>query len=191
MSVPPGGAVLRVVPELRPAVGGVRPPTAGRWSWWCYRSATRSFVTCRPGSPEERQDALGDLVGLREHRGAGLREDLGPGELDHLRRHVGVADAGLRSGQVLDRDVHVLDRVLEPVLVRTQVGAGGGDRLDLRVDATDRRLRGGGRAEVEAGGTRHEGHATGDAGARGTSGNAVDGAVVLGTDDQLVGRAVD
>ena len=81
---------------------------------------------------QQRQDALRSLVGLGEHRGAGLRQDLRAGEAHHLLRHVGVADAALRRGQVLDRDVEVVDGVLEPVLQRTEVRPGGRDRLDRR-----------------------------------------------------------
>ena len=100
-------------------------------------------------SAEEREDTLRGLVGLREHRGAGLGQDLVPGELDHFLRHVGVADAALRGGQVLDRDVEVVDGVVEPVLDGTQVGASGRHRLDRGVDRLDRV---GGTVDLDGGG---------------------------------------
>src|SRR4051812_19712954 len=51
--------------------------------------------------PQQREDRLGRLVGLREHARAGLAEDVELGQLDHLGRHVHVADTGLGRGQVL------------------------------------------------------------------------------------------
>ena len=44
---------------------------------------------------QEAEDSLGDLVGLGEHRRAGLAEDLVLGEGDHLGRHVHVTHPGL------------------------------------------------------------------------------------------------
>src|SRR3954470_4935083 len=87
-----------------------------------------------PASAEELQDTLRALVGLSQHRGAGLGQDLRAREGHHLLRHVGVADAALRRGQVLDGDVHVVQGVLEPVLDRTQLGALAGNGRDLRLD---------------------------------------------------------
>src|SRR3954451_21998739 len=66
--------------------------------------------------PEERQHALRRAVRLSEHARAGLLQDLQLGEIDHLLRHVHVADAGLGSGQVLLVDRGVLERVAETVL---------------------------------------------------------------------------
>src|SRR5690349_14545842 len=42
---------------------------------------------------QQREDALGRLVRLGQHRGAGLLQDVELGELRHLGRHVHVADA--------------------------------------------------------------------------------------------------
>src|SRR5690349_19355147 len=58
-----------------------------------------STTACSVGSAQQLQNALRRLVGLREHRGAGLRQEVGPSEVDHLGSHVGVADAAHRSGQ--------------------------------------------------------------------------------------------
>ena len=83
---------------------------------------------------QQRQDALGRLVGLRQHAGAGLLQDLELRELDHLRRHVRVADTALGGGQVLLVRGQVGDRVLETVLHRTERGASGRDVVDRVVD---------------------------------------------------------
>src|SRR6478735_5314265 len=96
-------------------------------------------------SAEEGQHALRGLVGLRQHRRAGLGQDLRAGEAHHLLRHVGVADARLRRRQVLDRDVHVVDGVLEPVLDGTELATLGRDLGDLRLH-----VLGGARLDVEA-----------------------------------------
>src|SRR4051812_39886321 len=50
---------------------------------------------------QEAEDALRGLVGLGQHAGAGLLQDLQLGEGDHLGGHVHVADAALGGGQVL------------------------------------------------------------------------------------------
>ena len=72
------------------------------------RAARRSMRTVRAGGAatvvggllQQPQDVLRGLVGLREHRRAGLLEDLVLGQVDHLLGHVDVADArlGARSG---------------------------------------------------------------------------------------------
>src|SRR4051794_11459607 len=46
-----------------------------------------------PGLAEERKNALASLVRLRQHRSAGLLQDLELRELDHLSGHVHVANA--------------------------------------------------------------------------------------------------
>src|SRR4051812_30310779 len=103
-------------------------------------------------SLEQLEHRLRGLVGLREHGGAGLREDLVLRELDHLRRHVRVTDPALGRRHVLDGDVEVVDRVLEPVLERTQVRARRGDTLDGGVERGDRVLGRGRGGEVERAG---------------------------------------
>ena len=58
-------------------------------------------------------------------------------ELGHLLRHVHVADARLGGGQVLLVVARLCDGVLEPVLHRTEVGAGRARRCSMRgVDAS-------------------------------------------------------
>src|SRR4051794_15876837 len=54
-------------------------------------------------APQELQHLLRRLVRLGQHRGAGLGQDLAPGELHHLLGHVRVTDAALGSREVLRR----------------------------------------------------------------------------------------
>lgn len=70
--------------------------------------------------PEQLEHGLGQLVRLPEHRVAGLHEDIEFGEIHHFLRHVEVADPALGSGQVLAGDGEVVDRVVQPVLVRAE-----------------------------------------------------------------------
>ena len=70
---------------------------------------------------QELQDRLRSGVGLREHGGAGLQEDLVLGEVDHLEAHVGVDDRRLRRREVLGGHLKVRDGRLEPVLDRTEL----------------------------------------------------------------------
>src|SRR4051794_12378793 len=86
---------------------------------------------------EERQDVLRQLVGLREHRRAGLAEDLALGHVDRFLGHVDVADARLGGDQVLLVDADVRQRVLEAVLDRTEDRALLGDRVDRGIDLVD------------------------------------------------------
>ena len=72
-----------------PARGGrPRPVERAEGRRPCRGDAPLGFVRdCRRlTSAEQGEHALGALVGLGEHRGAGLREDLQPGEVDHLLR---------------------------------------------------------------------------------------------------------
>ena len=85
------------------------------------------------GLAEEPQDRLGDLVGLAEHGGAGLLQDLRTSEVDHFRSHVHVADSGLRSGQVLAGHLQVRDSALQTVLNRTK---GAPRCVEIWVDGT-------------------------------------------------------
>src|SRR3954454_20165634 len=104
--------------------------TASSESWLIYD---------QPGelALEERQDVLGQLVGLREHRRAGLAEDLVLGHVDRLLGHVDVADARLGGDQVLLVDADVRQGVLEAVLDRTEDRALRGDLVDRGVDLGD------------------------------------------------------
>src|SRR4051812_16631435 len=87
--------------------------------WFAGRRHERLLLT------QQRQDVLRQLVGLRQHGRAGLRQDLGLGHLDRLLSHVDVADARLGGHQVLLVDRDVVQRVLEAVLDRTEDGALG------------------------------------------------------------------
>src|SRR4051794_11094286 len=104
--------------------------TASSESWLIYD---------QPGelALEERQDVLGQLVGLREHRRAGLAEDLVLGHVDRLLGHVDVADARLGGDQVLLVDADVRQGVLEAVLNRAEDRALRGDLIDRGVDLVD------------------------------------------------------
>src|SRR5919112_280039 len=109
-----------------------------------------------PCLPEEGQDALRRLVGLREHARAGLLQDLVLGELDHLGSHIHVADAALGGHEVLLVGRQVAERVLEAVLDRAELAAQRRDVADRLVDRRDRRAR-----HVEGGdhvGERGRGH---------------------------------
>jgi len=77
-------------------------------------------AVCGSVLSEQGKNRVRQLVGLRQHARAGLLEDLILRELDHLRRHVDVADLALRRGQVLLIRREVVGGVLEPVLNRTE-----------------------------------------------------------------------
>src|SRR3954466_2764248 len=108
-----------------------RALTASSESWLIYRTELGELAL------EERQDVLGQLVGLREHRRAGLAEDLVLGHVDRLLGHVDVADARLGGDQVLLVDADVRQGVLEAVLDRTEDRALRGDLIDRGVDLGD------------------------------------------------------
>ena len=83
---------------------------------------------------DQLHHALLALVGLGQHGGRRLAEDLLLGESGRFRREVGVFDAALRVGQVGDVVGQVVDRRFEAVLHRTEVGAGRRDRLQRVVE---------------------------------------------------------
>src|SRR5205085_1357713 len=89
---------------------------------------------------EEVDDTAGSRVRLGEDGLASLLQDTRLGEVDHLSSHVDVTDPALGSGQVLLSDAEVRDRVLEAVLVRTEVSSLRVDRVDRAVDVGDERL---------------------------------------------------
>src|SRR3546814_10528414 len=64
--------------------------------------------------------------------------DLGGGELRRFGREIGVLDARLGFRQIGDGRRQIVDRRLEPVLLRTQVGALRRDRLDRVVEDAER-----------------------------------------------------
>ena len=95
----------------------------------------------RENSAEQLEDRLRGLVGLSQHRDAGLLQDLVAAELRHFLGHVGIANAALRRGQVLRGHTEVLDGVLEAVLDRTEARAVRGDAIDRTVQRGDRSVR--------------------------------------------------
>src|SRR5690606_26131368 len=97
---------------------------------------------------EQRQDRLRRRVRLRQHRDARLLEDLEPRELRHLGREVRVTDRRLGRSVVLDRDVRVVERVLDAVLGRADGTQRRGDRAQGRVDGRERGLRVGGTRDI-------------------------------------------
>src|SRR3954451_12706686 len=98
---------------------------------------SRPADLCNQLLAEERQNARAGLVRLRQHRSAGLLQDLELREVDHFTGHVHVADTALRGGEVLLVDRRVLERVAETVLHRPELRALSGDRVDRRVDLAD------------------------------------------------------
>src|SRR3954465_13470711 len=130
-------------PEMRPSMAPMAVPFSG----WSIRANGQGAD--REGPPrgrsgqavrsaEELEHRLRGLVGLRQHRDAGLLQDLAPGEGGHLLGHVGVADAGLCGSGVLSGNRQAVDGVLQTVLDRTQVSTLRGDPLDGLVDADQR-----------------------------------------------------
>src|SRR3954468_15298073 len=105
--------------------------------WPAHRGALTPGGPMRPVLAEERQNALARLVRLRQHRSAGLLQDLELRELDHLAGHVHVADAALGGGQVLLVDGRVLERVPETVLHRAELRALRAHGVDGGIDLGD------------------------------------------------------
>src|SRR6185312_4797844 len=93
---------------------------------------------------EQLEDRLRDLVGLGEHGGAGLLQDLRAGHVGHFHRIVGVLDARLGSRQVGGGGGEVSDGRLEAVLGRAEAGT-------HVVDLGDRLVQGGQRSAGDAG----------------------------------------
>ena len=125
---------------------------------------------------EQGQDVLGSRVGLGEDRRAGLLEDLGLGEGDHLGGNVEVPDTGHRGVEVLRGDADRGRGVLQAVLDRTEIATGLGDVADGGVDARDQGL---GRS-----------HDAGSAGGRGGSGEGRDGGVEVAVSGCARARAL-
>src|SRR4051812_11112081 len=143
-------------PEMRPSMAPMAAPFPG----WSVRA--NGHGADREGPPrgrsgqagrsaEELEHRLRGLVGLSQHRDAGLLEDLAPGEGGHLLGHVGVADAGLCGSGVLRRHAQAVDGVLQPVLDRTEVSPLAGNLPDRGVDRGKRGVRGRLGADVDAG----------------------------------------
>ncbi|PAV71432.1 hypothetical protein WR25_24683 [Diploscapter pachys] len=82
--------------------------------------------------------ALLALIGLGQHRGGCLAQDLRLGEGSRFGREIGVRDLALRRGKIGGVGGEVVHRRLELVLRGTQAGAVGADRLQCRVDRGER-----------------------------------------------------
>ena len=83
---------------------------------------------------QQLQHLLRHLVGLRDHRRAGLLQHLGARQVGGFRREVGILDAAARGREVLAAGLQVLDRRREAVLDRAERGAAAGDRRQRGVD---------------------------------------------------------
>ena len=79
----------------------------------------------RPGvlRADELQEHMRESVGLGQHGGGGLSEDLVADEGGHFGGHVHIGDAGLGGEEVLRLYADIGDGVLQPVLHGTEVGA--------------------------------------------------------------------
>jgi len=64
---------------------------------------------------DERQGSLGPEIRLAEHGDSSLLDDLRTGQARRFRREVRVADPRFGSGEVLDADLEVGNRVLQTV----------------------------------------------------------------------------
>src|SRR5690606_40940505 len=76
-------------------------------------------------SAQELEHVLGGLVGLGQHRGTGLLQDLVARELRRFLGEVRVLDPAARGRQVLDRGRQVGHHRGEAVLHRAHIGARG------------------------------------------------------------------
>ena len=96
-----------------------------------------------PGAPrhagllEELEDGLGLLVRLGQHGLGGLHQHVHLGVVHHFLGHIGVTDTAVGGGQVLNRNVQVVDGVLQTVLEGTQVGTLAGNGVDGVLDGID------------------------------------------------------
>ena len=88
-------------------------------------------------------------IGLRQHSGTGLHQNLIACELRDFLRHVGIADPGFGSRQVFGVDADVVDRVLETVLHGTKFGAALRNDADRRLNESDGRLCAGCRFDTD------------------------------------------
>ena len=98
--------------------------------WWTRTSAALSRDG--EGLAQQAQHALLALVGLREHRGRRLAQDLRLGERGRFRREVGVLDARARVGQVGDVEVRLLTADSRRLWPAPSVGAPGRIAVDAR-----------------------------------------------------------
>ena len=80
---------------------------------------------------QKLKNRLSSLVGLSQHSGTGLRQDLVRGVINSLMCHVGIADSGFRSLQIFSPDIEAADRVFQAVLVGAKISS-------LFVDSSER-----------------------------------------------------
>ena len=84
---------------------------------------------------QQSEAALRGGVGLGQHRGRGLLQDLGAGEVGGFLREVGVGDGALGGRGVFVGDAQAVDRRADrELLERAQPAAEAGDLLDRLVD---------------------------------------------------------
>src|SRR3954471_11310143 len=145
---PAGELQVPRMTEGRPSLAAPPPDPSpeGRWP---------SGAFGRPGLAEQAENCLRGLVGLGQHGGAGLLQDLVLGEVDHLLSHIDVTDARLGGHEVLLVRGRHRQRVLEAVLGRAERRARVRHRRDGGVDLRDvartrRRQREERRTEVRA-----------------------------------------
>ncbi|MPM48271.1 hypothetical protein SDC9_94995 [bioreactor metagenome] len=86
---------------------------------------------------QQGQDVLGQGVGLSQHGGSRLLQDVGVGELGHLLGHIHIADLALGGGQVLGGGLQVVDLVLHAVLDGAQISPLSGNLVDGIVHVGD------------------------------------------------------
>lgn len=136
---------------------GDSPPQAGRYDVVVDLRDLREFRPGRLGARDQLQGDLVRLVGLGQHRGAGLHEDIPPGEVRCLLGDVDVGNVADGRLQVGLSGRQQRGGKIEPALLRAVLGPHGGDILDRPRDIRDREIgeRGGrGDRRDPAGGPR-------------------------------------
>src|SRR5690554_2967594 len=91
------------------------------------RGAPKSRSLCRrlertPRLAEQAQHVLRQGIGLGEHRGAGLLQNLRAGQVGGLGRKVSIENPAARGREVLGRGLQVAHRGFETRLQRTEAG---------------------------------------------------------------------
>src|SRR5690554_3346791 len=104
------------------------------------RGAPKSRSLCRrlertPRLAEQAQHVLRQGIGLGEHRGAGLLQNLRAGQVGGLGRKVSIENPAARGREVLGRGLQVAHRGFETRLQRTEAGT-------LTVDQVQRGIYG-------------------------------------------------
>nr|GEU28498.1 hypothetical protein [Tanacetum cinerariifolium] len=129
--------------------GGRSAPGPRRGAWLAQ---VFSELTHPKGlATQQRQHAVRQRVGLGQHRGTCLLQDLAARQVGRFLRKVGILNPATRCRQVLGRRVQVRDRRSETVLDRTQVSAVLVDLVQGRVDGFQRGVRAFHGADVDLG----------------------------------------